>query len=91
METSSFKVAEESTPLSRGSLTERLLYGASEDKERFHRVSGLPELLRKLCFPHVAEQTELQPELPMGNKFYFTGRLSTPLTLLALPFCLFHS
>ena len=57
LETSNSEVAEESAPLSRGSLTEGLLYGASEDKERFHRVSGLLELLRKLCFPRVAEQT----------------------------------
>lgn len=57
LETYNSEVAEGSAALSRGSLTEELPYGASEDKERFHRVSGLLELLRKLCFPHVAEQT----------------------------------
>lgn len=29
-----------------------------ENKERFHRMPQLLGLLRKLCFPHVAEQTQ---------------------------------
>lgn len=28
------------------------------NKESFHRMLELLELLRKLCFPHVAEQTQ---------------------------------
>lgn len=53
-------------------------------------MSDLLALLRKLLPMCDWENVELQPELTMGKKFYFTDRLSTLLILLSLPFCLFH-